>query len=224
VNGVTKSPTGLVGRLLGVFFRLLYNQFAWAYDFVAYIVSIGKWKSWIYAVIPDDLASPVLEIGFGPGHLLKKLEKLGLTCVGLDASFNMSLLALNRIKKNYSGNCFVVNGYAQFLPFPVGYFSTIFLTFPAEYVVNPFTWCEISRVLQTGGRCIILPAAWITGPGILDRGAAALFRFTHQVPADSPKLSPDGLKFIQEHGFDVHADFRKLHHSTVLLITAVKST
>ncbi|NMC80811.1 MAG: hypothetical protein GYA59_15725, partial [Chloroflexi bacterium] len=37
---------------LKVFFDLLYHSFAWTYDGVAAVVSLGRWKGWVYSVIP----------------------------------------------------------------------------------------------------------------------------------------------------------------------------
>jgi hypothetical protein len=41
------SLTKLITALLAVFFQLLYNQFAWTYNFVAYTVSSGLWFHWV---------------------------------------------------------------------------------------------------------------------------------------------------------------------------------
>ena len=59
--------------LLRIFFQLLYHPFAWAYDLVAGLVSLGRWKSWVLCGLPL-LAGRVLEIGFGPGHLQAALQ------------------------------------------------------------------------------------------------------------------------------------------------------
>ncbi|NIV35557.1 MAG: class I SAM-dependent methyltransferase, partial [Anaerolineae bacterium] len=37
---------------LRLFFRLLYNQCAWVYDLVAWVVSLGQWNAWGRTAIP----------------------------------------------------------------------------------------------------------------------------------------------------------------------------
>ena len=55
--------------ILRTFFKLLYHQFSWTYDWVASIVSLGEWQNWVSSVLPYIIGPNVLEIGFGPGHL-----------------------------------------------------------------------------------------------------------------------------------------------------------
>ena len=74
---------------LNTFFHLLYHQFAWTYDWVAAIVSLGRWKDWISATLPYLDGPLVLEIGHGPGHLQVALQAKGIQAVGLDASAQM---------------------------------------------------------------------------------------------------------------------------------------
>ena len=37
----------LIAHLLRIFFHLLYHPFAWTYDFIAWAVSLGRWKDWV---------------------------------------------------------------------------------------------------------------------------------------------------------------------------------
>ena len=74
-------------RLLRFFFKLLYHQFAFAYDFVAATVSVGRWQDWVSSILPFLAGTRILEIGFGPGHLQRHLLRRGLTVVGIDESW-----------------------------------------------------------------------------------------------------------------------------------------
>ena len=56
----------LLTRFLGFFFHLLYHPFAWAYDLIAWTVSLGRWKDWVESVVPFIKGMRVLELGHGP--------------------------------------------------------------------------------------------------------------------------------------------------------------
>jgi ubiquinone/menaquinone biosynthesis C-methylase UbiE len=214
----------VVHTFLLTFFRLLYNEFAWTYDFVAWVVSIGHWKTWVLSVLSDIECSPVLELGFGPGHLQESLFNSGFCTFGLDASKFMLGLAFNRIRK-LGFVPLMVNGYAQNMPFKNGFFQTIVATFPSEYIFREDTWKEIHRVLDINGKVVLLPAAWLTGKNVLQRLAALLFRITHQVPSASPTPAkpPQAVELIESYGFNVSYEYRELTDSTVLILCATKS-
>lgn len=203
------------------FFHLLYNQFAWGYDLFATSVSMGMWKSWVLSIVADIIASPVLEIGFGPGHLYRALQDKGLECYGVDASFRMGRLCL--LREGNQRNNGVINGYAQFLPFADQRFQTVVATFPANYILEPDTWLEIKRVLEPGGVIYWLPAAWITGTGSHHRIAAWLFRTTHQVPEDAPGTNDQRFEMIENLGFNVSQEYRPLQDSVVWIVKATPS-
>jgi ubiquinone/menaquinone biosynthesis C-methylase UbiE len=78
---------------------LLYNELAWAYDLVAWLVSFGQWKVWGRAAIPRLRGPRVLEIAHGPGHLLVAMHRAGLEPVGLDFSPQMGRLARAKLRR-----------------------------------------------------------------------------------------------------------------------------
>jgi ubiquinone/menaquinone biosynthesis C-methylase UbiE len=203
--------------LLRTFFRLLYHELAWSYDLVAALVSVGKWKSWVLSILPDLQKGPILEIGHGPGHLQLALLRQGYLTFGLDRSRQMGRLAFSRVKKKGFTPA-LVNGYAQLLPFPDAAFQAIVSTFPSEYIFDPATLAELFRLLAPGGRLVILPVAWITGTGALDRAAAWLFRFTGQAP---DWVSPLGPR-LEAAGFRVRLEFRQLPGSRLAVFIAHK--
>jgi ubiquinone/menaquinone biosynthesis C-methylase UbiE len=180
----------LMQSLLRFFFHLLYHSFAWTYDFVASAVSLGRWRSWVLQALPF-LSGRVLEIGFGPGHLQVALNQAGLAAFGLDESRQMSRQAGRRLRRQ-AYPVQITQGYAQNLPFPDRSFDSVAATFPSEYIFEIHTLAEIRRVLRPGGRLVIVPSAWITGKGPLDRLAAGLFAVTGQ--AGVLELLLPGLK------------------------------
>jgi ubiquinone/menaquinone biosynthesis C-methylase UbiE len=205
--------------LLRFFFRLLYHQFAWIYDLVAAVVSLGRWKSWVLSVLPW-LDGRVLEIGYGPGHLQMALHERGLAAFGLDESRQMALQALRRLCRNgFSAN--LVRALARQIPFPENSFETVVATFPSEYIFDAETLAQICRVLVPGGRLVIVPVAWITGKGRLERLAAWLFEVTGQTGVIG-KLLPGIRTRLRIAGFEVRHALVELPGSRVLVVIGRK--
>jgi ubiquinone/menaquinone biosynthesis C-methylase UbiE len=164
-----------------LFFQLLYHQFAWAYDIVAWTVSLGLWNHWVKTTLNFIDGSLVLELGHGPGHLQATLHQMDIPCIGIDQSPQMSRQALRRLRRLHIRPA-LTNGLVQRLPFPPNKFSQIVATFPSEYIVDHQTLAEIFRVLVPGGSAIILMYAWITGKKVFVRFSAWLFRVTGESP------------------------------------------
>lgn len=202
-------------------YYLLYHQFAWTYDFVAAVVSLGQWKEWVLASLPYVEGPSVLELGYGPGHLLVALGEKGYRVFGLDESRFMSRRAGRRLKK--AGIPVQLSrGYAQNLPFASSTVQSVVSTFPAEYIFDPRTLEEIRRVLSPGGKFVLLPWAWITGHAVLERLAAGLARATGEAPGPAGSI-PDGLKKrFYEARFVVTWEIHQLRSSALLVIIATK--
>lgn len=212
-------------RFLGVFFHGFYHQFAWTYDFVAALVSIGRWNKWIRAVLPFVDGESVLELGSGPGQLQDyMLANTPLKVVGLDESAQMGFLARRRLKHAGHPVIKLTRGLAQCLPFRAQAFNTVVSTFPSAYIFDQLTLREIHRVLDQDGRLVVLPAAWIFGKDVLDRGAAWLFRITHQAPRSPDDALIDFLRGPLERA-RFQAEFRmiEMNSSMLLVIIARKS-
>ncbi len=209
-------------RVPRFFFQHFYHGFAWTYDFVAAVVSIGRWNDWIRCAVPFVHGTQVLEIGHGPGHLqLAMRSTSGRSIMGLDESAQMGRLARARLTRAGYLPLNLTRGLSQSLPFPASTFDTIVSTFPAEYIFEDQTMQEVKRVLRAGGRFVVLPAAWIMGRKALDRAAAWLFRATDQVPRIPASGLAGRLRVTLENaGFDAEFSTVEVRSSEVLVVVA----
>src|SRR5512143_2186632 len=94
----------LIRRLMRAVFYLLYHPFAFTYDLVAATVSLGRWKAWVFSILPYVEGTRLLELGHGPGHLQRILRDRGLASVGLDESAPMGNLARKRLRQAGHGD------------------------------------------------------------------------------------------------------------------------
>ncbi|NLX11924.1 MAG: class I SAM-dependent methyltransferase [Chloroflexi bacterium] len=156
-------------RLVRFGFRLLYNEMAFTYDAVSWIVSLGQWRNWQRAAL-DHLNTPpgarILELAHGTGNFELDLLAAGYRPVALDLSRAMGRIARRKLRE-HGYLPLLVRGQAQALPFPDASFPAVVSTFPTEFIVDPATLGEIVRVLQPGGRLVVV------FNGVLTRGSLA---------------------------------------------------
>ena len=167
-------------RFLRFGFRLLYNEMAWTYDAVSWLVSRGEWRAWQQATLPYVVGERVLELGHGPGHMLLALQQAGYTVVGLDLSLHMGRMARKRIARRRVASISLTQGVVQQLPFATAVFDTVVATFPTEYVVDPRTVAAAYRVLAENGRFVIVPEGHLTTSGPVTRFIDWLYAITGQ--------------------------------------------
>lgn len=148
-------------KFLTLFFRLLYNRCAWAYDSVSWLVSLGAWKAWGRTVTPYIRGQRVLELAHGPGHLLVTMERAGYDPVGVDISPAMGHLANRRWRhaartgQIEPSTAPLVQALAQALPFRSDSFDSLVSTFPTEFIFESATMQEAARVIRPEGRFVI---------------------------------------------------------------------
>jgi ubiquinone/menaquinone biosynthesis C-methylase UbiE len=211
-------------RFIRLAFSLLYNQLAWTYDLVSWVVSAGQWRQWQRSALPFLPGRPVLEIAHGTGNLLLDLVSLGLEPVGLDLSPAMGRLASRKLKRRLGSPTLpvpLVRGSVAALPFGANSFSTVVSTFPTDFVAQADVIAELYRVLRPGGALVCVPAAQITGPALFDRWAAWLFRVTGQ--SSSGWFDPLLERFAAA-GFRTRLEQVRLPRSRVMVIVAEKVT
>jgi ubiquinone/menaquinone biosynthesis C-methylase UbiE len=186
-----------LSAFLRFFFHHLYTTFAWAYDIVAMMTSMGQWGTWQTAaldVLPNQ--GQVLEVGHGPGHLLKRRALEGRFDFGIDASPQMMRIAYKRLRAA-GFQPLLVRAQAQALPFASASFQAIYATFPSEFILAPETLASFHRVLRTDGSLVVIPMSRITGQSLPDRFAAWLYNVTGQ----SREIGTGWKTHLQESGF-----------------------
>lgn len=164
-------------KLVRFGFRLLYNELAWTYDAVSWLVSLGDWRAWQQAALPFVQGPDVLEIGHGPGHMLLALRQAGFHVVGLDLSPYMGRQAQKRMGETAIP---LIRGDVMALPVKTAVFDTVLATFPTDYMVDPVTLLNANRVLRENGRFVIVPEGHLTGRGPLYRFIEWLYAVTGQ--------------------------------------------
>lgn len=188
-------------RLIRFAFHLLYNQFAFMYDLVSKVVSLGAWRCWQRAAllhIPPPDSGIVLEIAHGTGDLQLDLRAGGWRSIGLDLSATMGKIASAKLR-SVAAPCRLLRGRSQRLPFADGAFAAVISTFPSEFISAPETLREVHRVLRDEGVFVIVPGARFTSGGAARAGVEALYRITGQ--------NIDGLESIDSRLRDEFARF-----------------
>ncbi len=207
-------------------FRLLYNELAWTYDIVSWVVSLGQWREWQKAGFQYLVGETILELAHGPGHMLLKLEETGFRVTGLDLSLAMGKMARRRL--NTAGSSIVIaRGQAQQLPYPDGSFDSLLATFPAEFIVDPRTISEANRVLRPNGHLVIVAQARLKKGGILRLMLEWLYTITGQRPANSDGVDSLIWQETAGHyiaaGFDIDLEQVELKDSAVTVVVAKKN-
>ncbi len=207
----------LLRAVLRLFFEKLYTTFAWTYDLVAWMSSMGQWRDWQLAALKDLPEGDILEIGHGTGHLLLRLVRLGRNVLGIDPSTQMTRIAARRLQR--SGYPYlVIQSKAQRLPLPKGRFSIILSTFPSAYILDPDTLSEAYRVLQPEGVFVIIGSVRIIGGGLHDRFAAWLYRILGQT---SEYMEGWDQGFLNQ-GFTTHLEEINQRRAIVFRVVAKK--
>lgn len=198
-------------RLIRFAAQLLYSSFAWSYDAVAWLVSMGQWSAWTATGLEALPGGVVLEIGHGPGHLLERRLRQGQPTIGVDLSRQMSRIARRRLRRaGLRPN--LVRARAQRLPFAAGWVDGVLSTFPSEYILDSETLGEVGRVLKVGGTFVVIPMARVSGHSFVDRAAAW---FAHRIGED--RLPPPSLaQAFAPHGLSVESEWVQLPRGQVL--------
>jgi ubiquinone/menaquinone biosynthesis C-methylase UbiE len=210
-------------KLIKFGFRLLYNELAFTYDTVSYIVSLGAWRCWHRAsikILPDSSNGIILEIAHGTGDLQIDLKNAGYQTIGYDLSPNMGRIAQRKLSKAKLSES-LLRGKAQELPFSSGIFPAVVTTFPTAFIIAPATLKEIHRVLVPDGTLIIVSSGTFIGGGILRAILEWLYRITGQ--RNDPTLTDEYLAYFAPFGFTVTLHTAPCPRSYAQVITVQKT-
>lgn len=176
-------------------YRQLYTRFAWAYDGVSWLVSLGHWGGWRRAALDFVVGADVLEVGFGTGELLAEMAGRGMAVTGLEASAAMHTITTRKLTAGQL-SAPRVQGFAQQLPFAHASFDTILATFPAGFVTDPATHKEFVRVLRPRGRLVFVDVTLSTDN--------PLFRFFYSLAfPPSPKAAAHFAEALDESSLQI---------------------
>ena len=204
-------------RLVKLGFHLLYHQFAFAYDLVAWTVSLGQWSAWGRTALTRVRGPRVLEIGHGPGHLLIAMARSGRQPIGIDLSPEMIHLAQQNIRRA-GMPAWQVHCRVQALPFRAGVFDSVVATFPTDYIAELETVREVQRVTNERGRLIVVLGAQLSGREPSKLLIEWLYRLTGQREA---KIDAGGSIFDRV-GMPARIETETVGASLVTLIVADK--
>jgi ubiquinone/menaquinone biosynthesis C-methylase UbiE len=209
--------TTLPRRLVQFGFHLLYHQFAFMYDAVAWLVSLGQWQAWGGTALDRMRGPRVLEIGHGPGHLLIALARSGRRPIGIDLSPQMMRLAQRNIRQA-GVTARQVQCRVQALPFRSGEFDSVVSTFPSDYIADLATLREVQRVTNDRGRLIVVFGAQFIGREPSKLLIEWLYRLTGQREA---KFDHEDSIFDRV-GMPARIETETIGASTVTLVVAEK--
>ncbi len=204
-------------RLVGLGFRLLYNELAWTYDAVSWLASLGRWRRWQQSALGFlPPTGRVLEIASGPGHLLADLARAGYGAVGLDPSPAMLRQARRRLAAQ-GLEAELCQGRADSLPLAPASLDAVVTTFPTSFVYETAWMGQAARGLRPGGRLVVVEMASFQGRKPLERGLEGLYRVTGQRgPA------PDLAALLNAAGLTTRQQRVEVADTTVFLVVADK--
>ena len=213
----------MLNKVWRFLFRLLYNECAFAYDFVSYSVSLGQWRAWQRTALrqlPAADAGLVLELAHGSGSLQVDLIRAGYQTVALDLSANMGRLARRKLRRARLP-ADLIRGDAGQLPCKSSAFSAIVCAFPTPFIFSDSVLAELFRVLRPSGRATIVLVGQLAGGGIL----RALIRRLYWLTGQSDRfLSPRALSdLIEGDAFAVESEIVTLPDSAVQLVILTKA-
>ena len=191
---------------------------------VANVTSLGQWWQWQRQALPYlPQGGLVLEIAHGTGHMLVELARMGWSVIGLDISPAMGRLARRHAARN-GEQVVLLRGHVQSLPIASTSLPCLLSTFPSEFIEEPTTLAELYRVLQPGGRLVIVPSAILLPTSLLQRLMRWAFIVTGQSSGHGSEHDPDwpprAREMLVTHGFDVQVEHIELARSIVYVIVA----
>jgi ubiquinone/menaquinone biosynthesis C-methylase UbiE len=174
---------GVRRRLRLRLFEALYGHLAPYYDRLSAAAFAGEWARWQAVALRFVDRAPVVEVGCGTGLTLASLQRAGVAAYGIDVAWPM----LTQAQRRTPGR--VIAGQAQRLPLRSASIGTLVSIFPTPYILHPDTWAEAARVLEPGGRFLVVDHGWLLPRDPLRVTLSAMHRLIyghHGVPTPLP--------------------------------------
>lgn len=192
----------MLGAFRRLAFRLLYNEFAFTYDAVSRLVSLGQWRCWQRSLFPylgPPTADPVLELAHGTGDLQVDLLQAGYRTVALDLSPRMGRICQGKLRRERLQTP-ILRADVFHLPLKSSSFATIVCSFPTAFIFEAQMLAELKRALASDGRAAFVLTGQLRGRGPMQ----ALIRGLYRVSGQASQLLDEGdLRAIfGEYGFD----------------------
>lgn len=180
------------------------------------LTSLGQWEKWQDRVFEDLTDKKILEIGVGPGKLLRRLAQKGYSVTGIELRHGMADDARRRIKKaGFDVDILTQSIYK--LPFKNEVFDCIVMTFILGEIDDlDKAILEMKRVLKKSGKVVV-----IAGGMPQDKNFVAKFLFMLVKSHTSLRLERDNVAYFSKHGFQTNrVDFGPFY--VINKIVAVK--
>ena len=142
-------------------------------------------------------------MGMGTGDLQPDLLEKCFEAWGIDASAQMLRQAMGKMRRLGLPTERLLRTRSQSLPFPEGYFNSVVSTFPSEYIADPRTLSELSRVLAPGGRLVIVPGGWLKPRGAKARTLEGIARVVYGYESSSDTSDAEAIqrKLVESDGW-----------------------
>lgn len=181
-TSIPSTPYRWWWRLVKFGFHLLYNDMAWSYDAVAWMVSMGHWRAWQRTGLKYLDARPqerILEIAHGTGNLQFDLYAAGYERFAFDLSAAMGKIARRKLMRRYL-SAPLIRARAQYLPFADQSFDGLIATFPTPFIFEHQTLAELYRILRTQRRLVIVLNGIFVGKGAIKNTLETAYKITGQ--------------------------------------------
>lgn len=185
-------------RILDLLYRVIS---AWPrfFDGTVELLSLGQWEKWQNRVFEDLTGKKILEIGVGPGKLLRRLAQKGYSVTAIELKKGMADDARRRIKKA-SLDVDILTQPIGRLPIKDESFDCIVLTFVMSQIEDlDEAIGEMKRVLKKGGKVIV-----IAGGMPQDNNFFARLLFITVQSQTTFRLERDNAVYFSKHGFRVN--------------------
>lgn len=158
--GAAVAPTEGMKRTSSRIFAGLARSYERALDY-ATLFQDRRWKRWVARRLRVDGGGLVLDVGSGTLVLEELFAGKKCRFVALDLAPEMIRVAVGKGVPNVD---LVLNGDAEFLPFPEGSFDAVVSCYVPKYVdVRKFAR-ELARVAKPGGAVVLYDFAKPRGP------------------------------------------------------------